>query len=1752
MRFYRLILAAMVLLTVGGAARGANSWTGVLSGNANADFLDNSAGQLPLPGVQTFPTDIARLTPMMEGWFSGSQPCTAWATCFYIKAMHFYYNSALDKLYVGFGLSHDPRPGDLLIPVAWDTDGNGNYWTSSKPTGLSPIDCRQSAIPKFGYSNVNQIAGASMDQGEETYKLTFTYGLVSRTINLAQKFNGANDANFILENVNGFGPLEDEWWNPKADPNKKIYDIEYSITKFLETLTGIKSKPIAMNSRVAVGVAGSSDKDGPAEFYTDLSLTFPSIGILKEVACSPQGPWLPATQALPGSNVYFRVAVTNTGSENLVSVQVKDTFEGVETIYPIGNLAIGETKYVEFSPGVNYLAYTIPQNFSVVGKQEDIINTAVATGVYAPVPMVIPVVSPESKATVDVLVPGMTVDKGVRVTGSTGLFVKQLDLRNTDKVADNEPVTYRLTVTNTGEVPIDFTQGECLKGGFFDNKLSVSTDGVSPTPIDPDLATRFFAKLGSELLPPGQSVFVDVDVTIDETKFCDTSRLDNTFTACGLATQAGICLPPAGGVELTQSSSAAVLLEYCVPKLVIDKQISCDKASGFAYTKAALRGSKVYYRVTVSNTGLRDMTNVVVTDTLTDLDGALDLTSRKCWEETTGGDVVVPNFVGGTINVGNLAQGQTRTYKCEVTIKPGFAINGKNPDVTNTITAIGKADIGGTSTEIKSEYLAPANTSAKLDVLVPGISVEKGVKITGSNGDFLKLLDVRDGTVDNELVTYRLTVTNTGELPIDFSKGTCAHNFYDSIISVSTPGVIVTPQDVAKLFTDKIPGTILAPGASVFVEIPLTLKEAELCNRQSITNTFTACGFATQAGICLPASGGETVTGNSSATVQLEPCMPKPIIDKQISCDKTSGFAYTKEALRGSKIYYKVTVSNAAGLRDMTNVVVTDTLTDLDGALDLTTEKCWEETGGGDVPVPNFVPGTINVGNLAQGQTRTYKCEVTIKPGFAIPGKNPDVINSITAVGKTDVFGTPKDLTFAYLDPANTSAKLNVLVPGMTVDKGVKITGSGGDFVKVLDVKDGTVDNEPVTYRLTVTNTGELPIDFTKGSCTHSFYDDIISVKTPGVVVTPQDVAAKFIQKMGGALLPPGQTVFVDLDVTIDEKQFCDTSLLKNTFTACGLATKTGICLPASGGETVTGNSSATVQLEPCMPKPIIDKQISCDKDTGFAYTKAALRGSKVYYKVTVSNAAGLRDMTNVVVTDTLTDLDSALDLSTEKCWEVTIGNPVVPNFLGDKIIVGNLAKGQIRVYMCEVTIKPGFAVKSKNPDVTNSITAVGKTDVFGTVKDLVFAYLDPANTSAKLDVLVPGMTVDKRVKNNEIIPEVWKTSPETLDLSDGTSDIENVTYRLTVENTGDVALRFDPTVTCTDPFADSLLEKAIPGINDGKKTNINALFAAKLTGGVIPAGQKVVVDIPAKLEELVLCDTDDLWDNTFSVCASTVSPAGACRPASGEENLDGNSSASVKIYCPITIHIEKAVKCGQATPVFADYGAGPKTIVAGNVVSYLLTVENTGKYPLDPVEIKDTLVDTNGAASVSGAKWYEIVGGALQPVGPILNVVFNLPDRPGKPDLAMGETRRFVIELPTVGQPSVMRATFTNSAHASGTFETTVTDDQSLEVSVDACKASLVVDKTVASVEKPDVWSKTLDLNDGAMDDEGVIYKIKITNNGELDIDFTKGDCSKHFSDSLLETANAGIIPTPVDVAKLVESKLPAGLLKKGASVEI
>ena len=493
--------------------------------------------------------------------------------------------------------------------------------------------------------------------------------------------------------------------SPLSDPaTTPVVSIEFDTAAPLEFCYQTISVADACAQPIASNLAAFQLGDEPALETVSKSLEIladpagrcfdPSVTLDKTVYSGHDGgsgcPGAESVQALPGDEVTWCFVVTNTGDTDLDQVTITDPdLAGAPVSIP-AVVPQGESRTVSIEG---------------VAPPADLTNTAEVTGraVYDDATPIPGADTPrdDDTAAIDIVEPALSVEKTV-YPGSGDGGVGCSTAGELVSGVNGAPVTYCVTISNTGDTALIDVQVDDLDLGIDEGDMSVAAGSTGT--------------LGR--LDAGELVILAIESTIDG---------DLTNTATGSAQPAfdsGAALP---GGRLTLDDTAAV--DEIAPGLQLSKTVyrghdngaTCDGVESVE----GERGEQVTYCFTVSNAGDSELTSVEVTDSdlgITDT----DMTLRS------GSLATIP--AGGSVEL-----------HFETTIDGDLE--------PNTATA--------SATTLAGSELTDDDTAA-VDELEPAVSIDKTVYPGHDSGASCAGSELGAG-VNGEAVTYCFVVTNTGD-----------------------------------------------------------------------------------------------------------------------------------------------------------------------------------------------------------------------------------------------------------------------------------------------------------------------------------------------------------------------------------------------------------------------------------------------------------------------------------------------------------------------------------------------------------------------------------------------------------------------------------------------------------------------------------------------------------------------------------------------------------------------------------------------------------------------------------------------------------------------------------------------------------------------------------------------------------------------------------------------------------------------------
>lgn len=473
-------------------------------------------------------------------------------------------------------------------------------------------------------------------------------------------------------------------------------------------------------------------------------------------------------------------------------------------------------------------------------------------------------------------------------------------------------------------------------------------------------------------------------------------------------------------------------------------------------------------------------------------------------------------------------------------------------------------------------------------------------------------------------------------------------------------------------------------------------------------------------------------------------------------------------------------------------------------------------------------------------------------------------------------------------------------------------TDDGGDGV--LDVED------TITYTYTITNTGLLDVM------------DVTVVETTfgGTGTTPVPAYATGGSALGGdpAILdlPVGAGAITFTATYALTQEDLDAGMVSNQATASG-ASAAGV--PVS--DLSDDDSAADGAEDPTVTPLLRSGELTVEKRVGATTlsTPPAV-GDTVNFVITVTNT-GNQSLVNPVLTDTLTDADggplamtvapefASSDGNTDTTLDV--GETWTYNASFDLTQPAIDAGGVSNTVSVTATDPDGTAVTDVSDDDAGATDANGDTD--GTNDPTPFE-IAPA----------PQMVVEKRAV--------------TTGLSEPPVAGDIISFVITVANTGNQTLGAPVLVdTLLDADGEALDLTVVPAFDSGD-TVVNDLLDVGETWTYLASYtlDQQALDAGGISNSVLATATDPDGNDVTDV---SDDDAGAT-DSSGDDDLTNDPTLVTLDVAPALV-VEKR----------ADISALSDPVVVGDVITFTITLDNTGNQTLTSPVLADTLFDTNG-----------------------------------------------------------------------------------------------------------------------------------------------------------------------------------------------
>ncbi|MFD2033961.1 hypothetical protein ACFSKL_04110, partial [Belliella marina] len=1189
-------------------------------------------------------------------------------------------------------------------------------------------------------------------------------------------------------------------------------------------------------SNIAV-VDSPTDGDGPKESDPeDVDVeTSADLDITKTAASST---------VLAGENITYNITVNNAGPSNALDVTVSD-------VLPAG------TGFVSASNGGTETGGTVNWSLGTIAAGESIeltlvVSTAASLEAGTTISNIAVVDSPTDED-------GPKESDPEEVTVETEAALNITKTAASSTVLAGENITYNITVNNAGP----------------SNALDVTV---------------------SDVLPAGTG-FVSADNGGMETG--GTVNWSLGTIASGESIELTLVVSTAASLEAgTTISNIAVVdspTDEDGPKESDPEDVTVETEAALNITKTAssatvLAGENISYTITVGNAGPSDALDVTVSDVLPAGTGFVSASNGGM--ET-----------GGTVNwsLGTIAAGES----IELTLVVSTAAS---LEAGTTISNIAVVDS-------PTDEDGPKESDPE-DVTV---ETEAALNITKTASSTTVLA--------GENITYTITVNNAG--PSD--------------------ALDVTVSDVLPAGT----GFVSASNGGTETGGTVNWSLGTIAAGESMELTLVVSTAASL-------EAGTTISNIAVVDSPTEGDGPKESDPEDVDVETSADLDITKTAasstvVAGENISYNITVSNA-GPSDAQDVTITDVLPSGTGFVSATNGGT--ETGG---------TVTWNLGTIASGESM----ELTLVVSTAASLEAGTTISNIAVVDSpTDEDGPkesdPEDVdveTEAALDITKTAASTTVLA-GENISYTITVGNAGPS-----DALDVTVfDMLPAGTGFVSASNGGME---TGGTVNWSL----------GTIAAGESMELTLVVSTA-ASLEAGTTIsnIAVVDSPTDEdgpKESDPEDVTVETEAALNI-TKTAASATVLAGE----NISYTITVGNAGPSDALDVTVSDMLPAGTGFVSASnggmetggtvswslgtiAAGESMELTLVVSTAASLEagtTISNIAVADSPTDEDGPVEsdpedvtVETEAALNITKTASSATVLAGDNIsytiTVGNAGPSDA----LDVTVSDMLPAGTGFVSASNGGTETGGTVTWNLGTMAAGASVELTLVLSTESSLVAGTTISNiAVVDSPTDGDGPKESdPEDVDVETSADlDItktaasstvlagENITYNITVNNAGP-SNALDVTVSDVLPAGTGFVSASNGGMETGGTVNWSL--------GTIVAGESVeltlVVSTAASLEA----------GTTISNIAVVDSPTDSDGPKESDpEDVDVETSADLDI----------------------TKTAASSTVLAGDNISYTITVSNAG--PSDALDVTVTDVLPAGTGFVSATNGGTETGGTV------------------------------------------------------------------------------------------------------------------------------------------------------------------------------
>ncbi|MDA9660606.1 DUF11 domain-containing protein [Flavobacteriaceae bacterium] len=879
-----------------------------------------------------------------------------------------------------------------------------------------------------------------------------------------------------------------------------------------------------------------------------------------------------------GDTINYVITIENTGITGVGTITLVDTLTdgngGALTLAngpnyeansssqnsPQGSLAAGET--------ARYLAsYVISNDAALTGK---IVNSVTVSATSVSDSTVVLDVSDDNDDTdgnvlddptevLIILTPQIQVTKSASVTQNNGNAINDL----------GDTIVYTITITNTGNVNLNNLTVSDTLTDFSGAGLTLTT---SPTYISGTNATASSINLG------GSAIF-RATFTINQ-QSVDTGGVSNVafVSAASVVDGSKVASDTSDDPNTAAADDKTAVSITATPSIEVTKIASVNDPD----SNGIDIGDTITYTIVATNTGDLTLSNIKLTDTLTDANSStLQLSSG-------------PAITSGASS--SLAVGGAIIYQATFVITQPAVDSGSVINIAN-VTASSPSGSDNVSDTSDDPSTGVANDPTVVTITTsPSIRVLKSVSVT-DNGD---------GKLSKgDILQYDISVENTGDVTLKNVTVTDTLTDGNSSTMSLSSGLYYAGSNAGS------PQGELKVGEKVDY-IGFFIINQQAVDSQSVINVATGSATTPSGGTVSDTSDDPNTATPNDPTIVTMTVTPSIEVTKTVSVTDSNGDGVTGI---NDLIYYTIFVENT-GDQTLTGITLTDQLSDGNGqSLSLLNGPTYDGLTGSK---------GSSQGTALPGETHKYTAIYLISEAAAqTPRISNIAIATASSPGQTNNVSDTSD-NGNDIDGNTTDDSTDVIVsprPGIEATKTVSVIDNNSNG-----------SNDPadiIVYTITIQNTGNV-------SLTNITLVDTLTDNNDNPLSL--DSGPTFVSANGGS--PEGTLGFSEIATytatyTI-EPAAAFTTKIKNQVTVSAIGGGVSVSDISDNGIDNDGNqfNDKTEVLTSAEASIEVIKTATVSDTNGNSSTDA---GDIITYKIGIRNTGGV-PLENLSINDVLKD----------------------------------------------------------------------------------------------------------------------------------------------------------------------------------------------------------------------------------------------------------------------------------------------------------------------------------------------------------------------------------------------------------------------------------------------------------------------------------------------------------------------------------